>query len=566
MKQSKHISDEDLRLVASEKETRTSQTQIESHISKCQHCQNRLLELAVNSTWRSDIVANCSDLQQEMDLEDSASFDSIHADWACINTPSGDEFDLQTVDQMLKEVLQSPTHPEMLGRLGRYDVEGVIGSGGMGVVLRGFDRELHRPVAIKMILPRLSKNGTAKQRFGREARAAATVLHPNVIGIHDIGETEGVPWLVMPLIAGPTLRTLVEHNGALPERDIVRIGVQIASGLAAAHSQGLVHRDVKPENILVDNQINRVVITDFGLARRETDEAMTQTGFLAGSVNYMSPEQSRGGDLDSRSDLFSLGGLLFFLATGEAPFRSSSPMGVIHSISNDSHIKVQSLNSEISTTLANVVDRLLEKKPESRFQSATELESFLNDYLVHLHQPLQADVPKLPELRHPEPNRETSNLQNSLRASLLKAIVLLVGLTVVITSAFLAGQFWNPSRPGVASTEKTTPSDPKNESSLFSSEQLLSSDALDQLWAQTRERHGLEQPGKFHDELQSLQDQFRRIEKHHNTPSIVESQFESQRIRLQVKAENHQRVIEQWSGQSKSHRDVLEDETTIDGK
>ncbi len=149
-----------------------------------------------------------------------------------------------------------------------------------------------------------------------------------------VDETDTMPWFVMPYIASPSLQELVDESGALPEGEIARIGLQIASGLAAAHGQGLVHRDIKPENILVDNEINRVVITDFGLARRDTEATITQTGVLAGSLNYMSPEQARSEDVDGRSDLFSLGALLYFLATGHVPFRADTLAGVIHNVSN----------------------------------------------------------------------------------------------------------------------------------------------------------------------------------------------------------------------------------------
>ena len=299
---------------------------------------------------------------------------------------------------MLAKILLPPTHPEMLGRLGRNEIESVIGCGGMGVVLRGFDRDLQRAVAIKMILPRLSKNGTAKQRFAREARAVAAVLHPNVIAIHGIEETNGVPWFVMPLILGASLRELVQEKGPLPEKEIVRIGLQIASGLAAAHSQGLVHRDIKPENILIDNQVNRVLITDFGLACRDSEETMTQTGCLAGTLNYMSPEQAQGKNVDARSDLFSLGSLLYYLAAGVVPFQSESPMGALNKISSEVHPDVRSLNPDISATLSGVIDRLLQKQPVNRFQSAVELESFLSEYIAHLHQPTQHQAPAIPKI------------------------------------------------------------------------------------------------------------------------------------------------------------------------
>ena len=306
------------------------------------------------------------------------------------------DFELLAIERMLDEITSPPSHPEMMGRLGDYEIEKVIGYGGMGVVLRAYDRELRRPVAIKLIMPRLAHDGIVKQRFAREARAAAAILHPNVIAIHGIDETKGMPWFVMPLINGPSLRELVEQKGALNERDIVRIGLQIASGLAAAHSHGVIHRDIKPENILVDNQINRVAITDFGLARQEFDATLTQSGILAGTLNYMSPEQARGEDMDARSDLFSLGSLLYFLATGTAPFRSDSPGGVIHMVVNEKQKDARALNPEISVTLARTIDSLLEKNPDHRFQSAVELEGYLAQLVSYLNQPTKNELPNLP--------------------------------------------------------------------------------------------------------------------------------------------------------------------------
>lgn len=393
MKTQDHLTDNDLRQVVLENHTDRSQEQIESHVSDCQWCQERLLQAAADETWREDFSSSIQEVPGLATPLDTGTYSAKK------ENPVGDEFDLLTVDQMLQETLQPPTHPEMLGRLGRYDIESVLGCGGMGVVLRGFDRDLHRPVAIKMILPRLSKNGTAKQRFEREARAAAAVLHPNVIAIHGINQSAGVPWFVMPLVAGPSLAVLVKANGPLPEREIVRIGLQIASGLAAAHSQGLVHRDIKPENILVDNQVNRVLITDFGLARRDSEESMTQTGLLTGTLNYMSPEQSRGEDIDGRSDLFSLGGLLFYLAAGVVPFKADSPMKVLYRIGSEQHPNVRSLNPEISATLSDLIDHLLEKSPQRRFQSAVDVESFLSEYSAHLNHPTRIDKPSLPGSR-----------------------------------------------------------------------------------------------------------------------------------------------------------------------
>jgi serine/threonine-protein kinase len=255
------------------------------------------------------------------------------------------------------------------------------------------------------------------------------LLHPNVIGIHDISESNDVPWFVMPLVVGPTLQEVVEKNGPLPTKEVVRIGKQIAAGLAAAHQQGLVHRDIKPANILVDNQINRIVITDFGLACREAEESMTQTGMLAGTLNYMSPEQSRGEDVDARSDLFSLGSLLFFLSTGVTPFQSSAPMGIIHRVGNEPHSNAQALNPDVPAQLAKMIDRLLEKSPSDRFQSANDLEEWLASYLAHLNQPAQTQMPVLPV----KPTKRTS------QGAALKLAAGTILATALIGGIFYAG-------------------------------------------------------------------------------------------------------------------------------
>ena len=391
LKPAGHVSEQDLQMIVAERPTNWTQQEIETHLSSCESCQLRMLQTAADPQWRNELSSSLIEISSQPALPARTEIFSSAQKSAA---ESGNEFELETIRNWLGQLLQPPMHPEILGRLGRYDIESIIGCGGMGVVLKGFDRELHRPVAIKMILPRWARNGTAKQRFAREARAAAAVLHPNVIAIHGIDESNGVPWFVMPYVPGPSLQELVEQQGPLPETEIVRIGMQIASGLAAAHSQGLVHRDIKPGNILVDNQVNRVVITDFGLARCENDESMTKTGWLAGTLNYMSPEQSRGEDCGASSDLFSLGSLLYFLATGELPFRADSPMGVLNRISNEAAKPVRSRNEQISAMLANVIDRLLEKKPVDRFATATDLEQILHGCLAHLHQPNSVPAPR----------------------------------------------------------------------------------------------------------------------------------------------------------------------------
>jgi serine/threonine protein kinase len=197
--------------------------------------------------------------------------------------------------------------PGSLGRLGHYEVREVVGRGGMGVVLRAFDDKLHRVVAVKVLAPALAASGTARQRFVREARAAAAVSHDHVVAIHAVEADGPVAYLVMQMIDGIALEEKVRQTGPLPVKEILRIGMQTAAGLAAAHEQGLVHRDIKPGNLLLENGVERVKITDFGLARAVDDASVSQSGVIAGTPLYMSPEQARGEALDHRSDLFSLG-------------------------------------------------------------------------------------------------------------------------------------------------------------------------------------------------------------------------------------------------------------------
>ena len=173
----------------------------------------------------------------------------------------------------------SPTDdPHRLGRLGVYEISGVIGIGGMGVVLKAVEPALDRVVAIKVLSPNLTGNDKARRRFAREARAAAAVLHPNVIPIHSVSNDENLSYLVMAYVQGGSLQTRLDQQGPFPVEEVLRIGTQIASGLAASHSQGLVHRDIKPENVLLEGDVDRVTITDFGLARAVDDNSLTQGG------------------------------------------------------------------------------------------------------------------------------------------------------------------------------------------------------------------------------------------------------------------------------------------------
>jgi formylglycine-generating enzyme required for sulfatase activity len=282
-----------------------------------------------------------------------------------------------------------------LGRLGHYEVLEVVGRGGMGVVLRAFDETLQRVVAIKTLAAELATSASARKRFAREAKAAAAVRNEHVIDIHQVEEAGPVPYLVMEYIRGCSLQDRLDQVGPLELKEALRIGMQIASGLAAAHAQGLVHRDIKPANILLENGVERVKITDFGLARAVDDASLTQSGVIAGTPQYMSPEQAEGKAVDHRSDLFSLGSVLYAVCTGHPPFRAETTMGVLRRVCDDVARPIRHINPEVPAYLATIVEQLHAKDPQDRFQSAAEVAGLLGRHLADVQQPTLGITPRL---------------------------------------------------------------------------------------------------------------------------------------------------------------------------
>ncbi len=349
------------------------------HVETCDACQRRLTELAGDADSWSEVRQLLGDADTEPLLQPESRSGSGMTDGEHANP-------IDSGWRKALDFLAPPSHPELLGRLGRYEIERLIGSGGMGLVLKGFDTELNRPVAIKVLAPHLAHNGAARQRFAREGRAAAAVVHEHVVAIHNV-ETEGeVPFLVMQYVAGESLQTRVDRQGPLGVSEMLRIAIQAASGLAAAHQQGLVHRDIKPANLLLESGIERALLTDFGLARAIDDASLTHTGVVAGTPHYMSPEQAEGRTVDHRSDLFSLGAVLYFMATGHPPFRAERPMAVLHRICRDRHRAVREVNPEIPEPLSAIIDRLLEKRPQRRPATAAEVQQTLAGLLSDIQQ------------------------------------------------------------------------------------------------------------------------------------------------------------------------------------
>jgi serine/threonine-protein kinase len=286
--------------------------------------------------------------------------------------------------------------PGLLGRLERYEVQEEIGRGGMGIVLKAFDPSLHRVVAIKVLAPQLATSGVARKRFLREAKAAAAVTHDHIVTIHAVDEANGLPYLVMQYIAGQSLQDRIDKEGPLELTEILRIGIQTASGLAAAHGQGIVHRDIKPANILLEEGVQRVKITDFGLARAMDDASLTQSGFVAGSPLYMAPEQARGEALDHRADLFSLGSVLYTMCTGRPPFRAANTLAVLRRVSEDTPRPIRETNPEIPDWLAALIEKLMAKQPAERYQSANEVVEQLGQHLAQLQHAAWVPPPRSP--------------------------------------------------------------------------------------------------------------------------------------------------------------------------
>lgn len=369
----------------------TEERRLTEHLDDCPRCRESLeVRSADAETWRET-----GQLLKEQPF-DAAS----HSDLELSSDES--HFGALPAPLSIRNVMQSlaPTDdPSMLGRLGGYEIIGVVGAGGMGVVLKGLDRSLDRTVAIKVLAPHLATSGAARKRFAREAKAAAAVLHPNVIAIHGVSDGvdhDTLPYLVMPYLRGASLQARLDKNGPLALAEILRVAGQIVDGLAAAHAQGLVHRDIKPANILLEEGIERVSITDFGLARAADDATLTHSGVIAGTPQYMSPEQARGEPTDARSDLFSLGSVMYAMCTGRDPFRAETTYGVLRRITDDVPRSIRELNPEIPPWLCRLIQKLHAKTPEDRYQNAESVSQVLRQCLAHVQTP-DASLPR--ELR-----------------------------------------------------------------------------------------------------------------------------------------------------------------------
>lgn len=269
-------------------------------------------------------------------------------------------------------------------KVDRYEIHERIGSGGMGLIFKGFDTRLKRNVAIKMISDRVRDESVRKnirERFFNEARAAGAISHPNIVQIYDVGEVEQIVYIVMEYIEGETLEQLLKSKGPLNKENLLKVSKEIASGLSFAHKRGIVHRDVKPSNIIIEANTGVSKILDFGIAKFVDEEEMklTSTGMVLGSTHYLSPEHITGKNLDGRSDIFCLGTLLYESATGVLPFRGNNSSTILYKIVHFDPPPAHEVRTDLDTQISKVISKCLQKKPEDRYQTGDEIVQTVQD-------------------------------------------------------------------------------------------------------------------------------------------------------------------------------------------
>jgi tRNA A-37 threonylcarbamoyl transferase component Bud32 len=264
---------------------------------------------------------------------------------------------------------------------GRYRLDAQIGAGGMSTVYRAFDTTLERRVAVKLMHREIASDSDQLERFRREARSVAQLSHPHIVGVIDAGEEDGRPYIVFEYVEGETLKERIRRMGRLPIDEAIAYAIEIARALGAAHARAIVHRDIKPQNVLVDEE-GSAKVTDFGIARSLEDEGLTADGRVLGTTDYVSPEQALGHDVDGQSDIYSLGVVLYEMLTGDVPFHGENQVSVAMKHVREDLPDVQMMRPEVSARLAAVLDRMTEKDLAQRHPDAAAVELDLEDALA----------------------------------------------------------------------------------------------------------------------------------------------------------------------------------------
>ena len=340
------------------------ETLIIAHLDTCEKCCDRIDEIG-----GSRLLGTHKALAQSVDFADepSANLLGVMSQLKALSkSHTGTKFD----------DLSSWIEPSEsgLGRVAHYQLTDFIGRGGMGIVFKARDTKLDRDVAVKFMTPSLLVDDLATERFFREARSAAKINHPNVVTVHAVERAKNLPYLVMEFVQGETLDEALGQNGQLTMERVIEIASQLTAGLSAAHGEGIIHRDVKPANILIMDQSGQVKLADFGLAHRFGASSLTQSGMMVGTPEFTSPEQCEPdlNQVDHRADLFSLGSVLYYLCCGRVPFVGKSVLAKIESVCRSTPVPLESLNPETPAWLVDLINRLHQKNPSERLQSASE--------------------------------------------------------------------------------------------------------------------------------------------------------------------------------------------------
>ena len=427
----RHYDQETLRQLLDEDLPRDQVATVESHLSTCESCRSELEHLAGQRHWWDETVnvlteSTIAAKENSQNVKRSAQPLDASLEW------------IRPLLEQSSDQTDGSANNQFIGQIDHYNVQDVIGQGGMGVVLRGVDPELNRPVAIKVLSPHLAGVGASRARFMREAQAAAAIVHPSIVPIYSVVPSARLPYLVMPCIDGGNLQQRIDREGPLDLAEILRIGLQIAEGLVAAHRQGVIHRDIKPANILIEEGNGRVLISDFGLARALDDASLTMSGMIAGTPQFMSPEQARGEVIDARSDLFSLGSLLYTLSTGRPPFRAETPLAVLRKISETKPRPIHVINEQMPPWLDQLVGRLMQADVTNRVGSAEQAVELLREAHAHVRNPSANELP-------PQLFANTGKRRRAIAA-----------LSLVAVAAIAGGLFWRANSNETASANRST--------------------------------------------------------------------------------------------------------------
>ncbi len=367
--------------------------ELTSHLEVCESCREKFESLCADASWWKGSSSTLRLIESESGIFHAKDKCSADFSFSQVNETKCRD-DAKTSPLVVISGLKPSPEAGALGELGDYTIREVIGYGGMGTVLKAWDKRLSRVVAIKVLHPHLASSGAARVRFAREAQTVASISHPNVVPIHDVADDHSQPYIVMGYVSGGSLQDKLDKDGPLSLEESLRIALQIAEGLEAAHSHALVHRDIKPANILLEARWQRVLITDFGLARALDDASITASGHLAGTPQYMSPEQSRGEKIDHRSDLYSLGSVMYAMLAGRPPFRADNAVAIMQKVSCERARPIYEIQDNLPFWVNQLIERFHAKHPKDRVSTAVDASQLIRCCLQHVQNPSTGTLPR----------------------------------------------------------------------------------------------------------------------------------------------------------------------------